>query len=104
MRRLCLLAWLLAACGGTVAGVNGGTEAGLDSGGCPQPPPVPVYDCDAGPPDAEGCGPWNTTQPTPTYPMGCTVTTTQQGTYCGPVTCNCTKEFPDSGPSWICPL
>jgi len=103
MRRLLLLAWFAAACGGTVAGADGGTEAGTDSA-CPQPPPVPVYACEAGPPDAEGCGPWNSSQSTPTYPVGCVVTTTNEGTYCGPVTCNCTKELPDSGPSWICPL
>ncbi|HSQ65274.1 MAG TPA: hypothetical protein VLM85_18770 [Polyangiaceae bacterium] len=104
MRRLSFLALIVAACGGTVAGIDGGTEAGTDSG-CPQPPSAPVYDCEAGALDAEGCGPWSSTQPTPRYPIGCGVTTTQQGTFCGPVTCNCTTTgLPDSGPGWVCPL
>ena len=103
MRWLVLLATIATACGGSVANVDGGTEAGTDSG-CPQPPNVPIYDCEAGAPDAQGCGPWGSPQSTPIYPIGCMVTTTQQGTFCGPVTCNCTTEFSDSGPSWICPL
>ena len=103
----CRVRWLLlvfiTACGGTVAAVDGGMEAGTDSG-CPQPPSAPVYACDAGLPDAQGCGPWGSTQTTPTYPIGCVVTTPGKSTYCGPVTCSCSTEFPDSGPSWICPL
>lgn len=100
------------ACGGTVAGVDGGAsdtgaggnESGLDDSGCLKPPSAPVYACEAGPPDASGCTPWDSTDTSPIYPIDCVVTTTQQGSFCGPVTCNCTTGFDDGGPTWICPL
>ena len=119
VRWIRLLTVFLFACGGTVATHGGGPEAGTDAGtdsgssgdsgsgsdsGCPQPPSTPIYACDAGPPDAQGCGPWGSMAASPRYPEGCVVTTTQEGTYCGPVTCNCTTEFTDGGAMWVCPL
>jgi hypothetical protein len=117
MRWPLLLTALALACGGTVGTRVAGTDAGSDSSaggdsgqdagsdsGCPQPPVAPVYDCDAAPPDAQSCGPWGSTASSPRYPVGCVVTTTQEGTYCGPVTCNCTTEFADGGVTWSCPL
>ena len=87
--------------GGSGSGSGGGTG---DDSGCPQPPSTPEYACDAAAPDAESCGPWQSMATSPRYPLGCVVTTTQEGTYCGPVTCNCTTEFADSGAMWVCPL
>lgn len=78
-------------------------DTGFDSG-CPRPPSSPVYACDAGAPDAQGCGPWGSSAASPRYPEGCVVTTTMEGTYCGPVTCNCTTASLDGGATWLCPL
>jgi hypothetical protein len=115
-----LLTVLPLACGGTTTGARGsdagadasavtdaGGDAGTDGGsdsGCLQPPAEPVYDCDAATPDAGSCGPWGSTASSPSYPVGCVVTTTQEGTYCGPVTCNCGPGFEDGGVTWTCAL
>ena len=85
------------------SGKDAGDDVGNDSG-CPQPPSAPIYACDAALPDAQGCGPWGSTASSPVYPMGCVVTTTQEGTYCGPVTCNCSTEPVGGGVGWTCPL
>ncbi len=93
------------ACGGTVSGGDAGAEGGTDDSGCPKPPSAPVYGCEAGAPDAQGCGPWSSPASSPVYPIGCVVTTTMTSTYCGPVTCNCTTSpVGDGGATWICPL
>ena len=86
-------------------GADSGGEAGNDSG-CPQPPSTPSYDCSGATLDAGSCGPWGSTATSPSYPEGCVVTTTMEGTYCGPVTCNCGPAFgsPDGGQTWTCAL
>jgi len=83
--------------GGTTGG-SGGSE-----GGCPRPPSAPVYACDAAPPDAPSCAPWESDAASPRYPLGCVVTTTLEGTFCGPVTCNCMTGLADAA-QWLCPL
>jgi hypothetical protein len=101
------------ACGGAVTAQDAGADTGspVDSGfesgndsGCPRPPAAPIYACDAAAPDAQTCGPWGSTASSPRYPEGCVVTTTMEGTYCGPVTCNCMTELTDGAAEWICPL
>lgn len=117
MKLLPLLAALLVGCGGATspeskngdASTDSPVDSAIDSGGgydsgCPGPPSSPIYGCDAAAPGEQGCGPWNSTNPGPIYPVGCVVTTTMEGTYCGPVTCNCTTELADSAAMWVCPL
>ncbi len=101
MRWPALLIVSTLACGGNVVAHGGGSDAGgdtvappVDSGaggaaesGCPSPPSAPVYDCDAAVADAGSCGPWGSTASSPRYRLGCVVTTTQESTYCGPLTC-----------------
>jgi hypothetical protein len=87
------------------AGTDAGPQPGSDSG-CPPPPGAPTYDCTGAAPDAGTCGPWGSTASSPSYPVGCVVTTTMEGTYCGPVTCNCGPTFDsaDGGLGWTCAL
>jgi hypothetical protein len=85
------------------SGAGPGDDAASDSG-CPQPPSEPTYDCDAAVPDAGTCGPWESTESSPRYPVGCVVTTTMEGSFCGPVTCNCMTVPPSGPPGWTCPL
>jgi hypothetical protein len=86
-------------------GADASTEAGSDAA-CPQPPSAPTYDCTGATLDAGTCGPWGSSATSPSYPVGCVVTTTMEGSYCGPVTCNCGPSFGlvDGGLTWTCAL
>jgi hypothetical protein len=82
-------------------------DAAVDCG----QPSAPTYDCTPTgdePVDGGTCFPYDGGGESkhPTYPLGCTVTTTTCDlNFGGPLTCNC-QHVPgmDAGPTWLCPL
>ncbi len=86
-------------------------DAGLDAGPDCGQPSEPTYACapagDAATPDGGVCPAYGADAGAsgPTYPFGCSVTTTTCDTsFGGPLTCNC-ETFPGNPePTWVCAL
>ncbi len=78
----------------------------------PPIPAAPVYECEAGLPDAGGCPAFLTDGGggAPTFPLGCRLLLPEQagmcaGACCGPQVCTCSQlGVAGSAPTFSCPM